>query len=455
MHRKIFSLFLILTSLVLVGQGCFGGGGSQAQEFVTLRYWRVFDGEDDFASIISSYEAQHPNVNIDYRRLRFEDYEDELVRAFAEGRGPDIFTYHNTELNEWKTLLSPMPSQVTISRLEKKNRFSQETVSVPVTKSTLTMRGLRDRFVDQVVDDVVTMSGSREVIYGLPLALDTMVLYYNIDLLNAAGIPNPPTTWDEFQEHVVQITQFDSLGNLSRPAASIGTSNNVERSTDILATIMMQVGVQMEDSSDRISLTSRTSSGKDRYTPAIEALGFYTRFANPGVESYTWNAEQPNSLQAFTSGQTAFFFGYAYHAPIIRTSSPRLRFDVTNFPQLAGSNVAKAYFANYWVEGVSARSAYKNWAWDFLLFATSDEQAAKYVARAQKPTAHKNLIETQLKDDFLGIFAKQVLLAQSWYEGRDVNAAETALRTLIDSYVSGAEPTRAIQTTERRIQATY
>lgn len=457
MIRRFFSFFLILASLVLVGQGCFGGGGEDVAQPVTLRYWRVFDGEDDFARIIEAYEARNPQVRIDYRRLRFEDYEEELIRAFAEDRGPDIFTFHNTELAEYKSLLYPMPSQVTVTQQERKNNFTQATVTVPVTKSTLSMRALRDQFVDQVIDDVVSSgrSSSSEVVYGLPLALDTMVLYYNIDLLNAAGIPTPPRTWDDFQEQVQAVTQFDSEGAISRPGASIGTSANVERATDILTTIMRQVGVTIENSNDQLSFRNRVATDGTPYDAAIEALNFYTDFANPGRLSYTWNEEQPNSLEAFTSGKTAFFFGYAYHAPIIRTNAPRLRFDITNFPQPAGDNVAKAYSANYWVEGVAASSDHKNWAWDFLLFATSDSQAADYVERAQKPTAHKRLIQDQLSDDFLGIFAQQVLLARSWYEGEDVNAAETALRDLIDTFIRGTdEPGRAIQTVERRIQAT-
>lgn len=458
--KRLISFALLASTLLLTGAGCSGATSAETSKAVTIKYWRVFDGEDDFSSIIDAYRGQHPNVTIDYRRLRFEEYEEELIRAFAEGKGPDIFTIHNTELQAYQSLISPMPTQITISQREKRNRFSQEMVDVPVTKPTLTMRELKDRFVEQVVENVVirrsTSEGSKEEIYGLPLALDTMVLYYNVDLLNAAGIPQPPKTWNDFQEQVIKLTRYDAKGELLQSGAALGSADNVERSTDILSTIMAQVGVNMTNSQGRVSFTNKVNTGETGYSAAIRALGFYTDFSNKGKEVYTWNDAQPNSLQAFISGQTAFFFGYAYHAPIIRTNAPRLKFEVTGFPQLTGDNVAKAYFANYWIEAVSSSSKNKNWAWDFLLFATSDEQAAKYLNRAQKPTAHKNLIKGQLSDEFLGPFAEQVLLARNWYEGEDVGAMETALRELITQFTNGvSEEQRAIQNAERKIQQTY
>jgi multiple sugar transport system substrate-binding protein len=457
MLRRFLTITILLSGLVLTGAGC-GGGSAATTAPVTLRYWRVFDGEDDFASIIKKYESQHPNVTIDYRRLRFEEYQDELIRAFAEGRGPDLFTVQNTEMAGYQSLMSPMPDQVTISQKEKRNRFSSEMVDVPITKPTITLRQLKERFIDQVVDNVLvstpTKDGTIDKVYGLPLAVDTLVLYYNVDLLNAAGIPKPPKTWDEFQADSIKLTSYDPKGEITQSGAALGTANNVERSSDILSTIMMQVGVKMVDARGRVNFTDKIDDNSR--AAALRALEFYTQFSNKGREAYSWNDTQSDSLQAFTSGKTAFFFGYAYHTPVIRTNAPRLNFGIAGFPQLTGANVQKAYFANYWIETVANSSKSKDWAWDFLLFATSDEQAATYIAKAQKPTAHKNLIDTQLKDEYLGPFVEQVLLAKNWYEGKDAATAETAMRDLINTFVTGTDdPERAIQNAERKIQQTY
>jgi ABC-type glycerol-3-phosphate transport system substrate-binding protein len=57
--------------------------------------------------------------------------------------------------------------------------------------------------------------------------MDSMVLYYNKDMFNAAGIVAPPTTWQEFQDDVKKLTLVDATGNIVRSGAAIGTAQNV------------------------------------------------------------------------------------------------------------------------------------------------------------------------------------------------------------------------------------
>ncbi len=456
--KSFFKLSIIALSLVLIGAGCFGGGNaSPADEQIVLRYWRVFEGEDDFRDIIAAYEARHPNVQIEYRKLLFEEYEEELIRALAEDRGPDIFTIQNTKIGEFANLIDPMPSQVTVSEQQVRGTLRREVVFVNQTKPTLNMRQLGDRYVDQVIDDVVipvqTQEGTVDVVAGLPLSLDTLALYYNKDLLGAAGIPTPPETWTDFQNQVVELTSFDSTGEVDQSGAALGTAYNVERAADLLSVIMMQAGVQMVDDRGRVDLTNTINTEAGRNIPALDALSFYTDFANPVKEVYTWTEDSPNSFEAFANGQTAFFFGYAYHNPLIRTSAPRLNYEVTHLPQIAGSK--QVHFANYWIEVVASNSRYSDWAWDFLLFATSEEQVASFLAKAEKPTAHPKLIGSQLDDEVLGVFAEQVLLADGWYMGEDWDRAEAAILELIDAYLDVEDPEDALDLAERKISQTY
>lgn len=461
MMRKFTSLFLILTALVLVGQGCFSGGGGGAQQVtdnVTLRYWRVFDGQDTFQPIINAYRQIQPNVNIEYRRLRFDEYEEELIRAFAEGRGPDIFTIHNSEVNSYRSLIQPMPSQVTITAREQRNRFNQSVVIVPRTKPTISLRQFRNDYLDQVIRDAIipvqTPTGQQEQIIGVPLSVDTMVMYYNRDLLNAAGIPQPATNWNEFQDHVIRLTSYDENGNITQSGAAIGTADNVERSVDLLSVIMMQAGTTMVNERGQVAFQETQSVDGIRQSRALNSLTFYTDFANPIRETYTWNDEQPNSLQAFINGQTAYFFGYSYHDSIIRSSAPRLSYNVAKLPQLPGAR--EVNFANYWLEVVANNTENANWAWDFLIFAQNPEVVGGFLRAARKPTARKDLIGTQIDDDFLGIFAEQLLTSRTWYQGRNTDGMEEAMRALIRSFVAGpADPLRTIEFAARAVAQTY
>lgn len=452
---RVAAVTLLFASLLLAGQGCVGGSSAPANNApVTLNYWRVYDSNEAFTEIIRSYQNTKPNVRINYRELRPERYEEELVRAIAEGNGPDIFTLPNTKLREYQNLIAPMPSSITVTELETRGTLRKEVVPVSKEKPTLSTRALKNNFVDQVIEDVLfpvqTPEGPVDAIHGLPLALDTLVLYYNRDLLNEAGIAQPAEDWAEFQNHIELLTDFNSDGSISQHGVGLGTANNVDRSTDILSLIMLQAGVEMSDPRGRPNFARPND---DRELPALDALTFYTDFANPVKSVYTWEEGPQSALNAFLAGQAAYFIGYSYHEPIIRAGAPQLNFAVSTIPQIAGAK--QVNFANYWVETVADTSENIDTAWDFLLYATDRQHVTSYLDETNKPTARKDLISNQIDDEFLGPFAEQVLTAVHWYKGEDIDRAEAALRDLIDDFLGAADPEDLLSITQSKVEQTY
>ncbi len=452
---------LLISTLLLAGQGCLNSS-LQAQpdsaKPITLNYWRVLDDGDTFDGVIAAYRALHPNVTINYRKLRLDEYEDQLVNAFAEDRGPDIFSIHNDWIRAYQPKLLPAPGSVKVAfrevqGLQKNQVWAEKTLPV------ITPAQVKNNFVDQVGRDVVIKGqsddpkqGIVDQLWGLPLAMDTMALYYNKDVLNAAGIPTPAGTWVEFQDHVKRLTAYDAQGKLVKPAAGIGTSRNVDRSFDLLSLLMMQNGAQMADANG-LPTFNRTPENLTRdVPPGLEALTFYTDFANPSKEVFTWDDTQPNSFDAFAAGKTAYYFGYAYSLPMLRARAPKLNFGITNVPQIDPAN--KVNYANYWVEAVSKKTAHPDAAWDFVQFATAADQAKLYLAKTAKPTALRSLVNTQLSDPDVGIFASQVLTARSWYVGSNIKATESVFDEMIDSTLSGAPPDRAINLAAQTVAQT-
>lgn len=449
------SAILALT-LMLVGAGC--GGPSTAQILastpVTLTIWRVFDDDETFDQIIANYRALHPNVSFEYRELRYEEYEDELIRAFAEGEGPDIFSIHNTWLGEYENLILPMPDSVTIPYAETRGTIKKETVYTLEEEPTISQRSIKNDFVDVVAQDVLrdykptTKSDTETRVFGLPLSVDTMALYYNRDLLNAAGIPEAPATWTEFQSQVEDLTRISANDQIVQTGAAIGTGRNVERATDILSLLMMQNGTQMADSRGRATFGAETDAG----FLGMQATRFYTDFANPLKTVYTWNDEQGESFDAFTSGDVAFFFGYSYHHDLIETANEKLNFGVTAMPQIDGGKVVN--YANYWVETVAKSTENEDWAWDFVEFAASAEQVTSFLEAADKPAARRALISDQLEDEKLSVFSGQTLTSESWYIGDDASVMEEALLDLIDAYLAGSDQERAIKDAQNKVNET-
>lgn len=456
MKKKIFSLALLFVFIITAGAGCSSNVTSEQLKPITINYWRVWDGPDDFQEIIAAYKLVQPNITINYRKLTFDEYEAALLDAWAEDRGPDIFSIQNTWVHKYQTKIAPVPETISIMRPAVKGSVKKEVVGELQRVRGISPTDIKNMFVDTVAADVLIANEGKEKVYGLPLSIDTLAMYYNKDLLNNAGIPELSAYWNQsFQQQIKQLTKQDSRGELIQSGVALGGSKNIERSPDILSALMMQNGAVMMNG-DAVTFNQIPAAFRDRgYNPGIEAIRFYTDFANPAKEVYSWNSELDNSLQYFIDGKLAIFFGYAYHLPTIRSQAPRLNFSIAKFPQIEGSN-AEANVANYWVETVSAKSKHQNEAWDFVQFMTTKaDQAKKYLTKTKKPTALRSVLGEQLTDESLKVFASQVLTARSWYRGKDVAAAEGAIQEMIDNVVANPEEIeRTVNLAVSRIQQT-
>lgn len=436
MKKKLISLFLLFVFLLTAGVGCKKPTMQEAVKPIVLNYWRVYDGNDDFAEIIAKYNAQHPYITINYKKLRYDEYEEALLNAFAEDRGPDIFSIHNTWVRKYESKIEPMPAQTSMVFPITQGTIKKEVIPEVRTMRSLTLKELKQNFVDVVYSDVVL----NDKIYALPLSVDTLAMYYNQDLFDQAGITEIPRYWNrDFQQMVKKLTKQDLKGNILQSGVSLGGGKNIERYGDILAILMMQNGANMMSDAGQVLFQTIPSTFQSQsYNPGLMALKFYTDFANPIKEVYCWNNDLENSVDLFASGKLAIMFGYSYHLPTIKTKAPKLNFLVEPLPQIEGS-ATPINMANYWVEAVSKKSLYKNEAWNFIQFMTNAENVGTYLKKTKKPTALRSLINSQKEDPEIGVFADQVLTAKSWYRGKNPVLAENFLADLIQAVLADTE----------------
>ncbi|MCI0479201.1 ABC transporter substrate-binding protein, partial [Candidatus Uhrbacteria bacterium] len=290
-----FMAGLVLFSL-LAGQGCTKGldpATQAASKRTELVVWGVIDESDVYQGIISDYRALHPYVSVNYRRFRLEEYEDALVNAMAEDRGPDIFLVHNTWVSKYLPKIEPMPLQTSVAYQRVVGTVKKETVYVLETEPSISVRKYKENYPDSVIKDTVrtlnvsTSADQRKLeqrIVAVPVSVDTLGLYVNKDLLNAAGIATVPKDWAGFQSVMPRLVKQDSQGNLLQSGAALGTAYNVERMSDIVSALMMQNGAEMssDDGTPTFALIPPALSGLRDQPPAYQAVGFYTDFANPG-----------------------------------------------------------------------------------------------------------------------------------------------------------------------------
>ncbi len=469
MPRSFFratAILLTVSTLLLAGFGCTKGTPQDvldATRPITLQFWGVFDDSDAYDAAIAKYHQVRPYVTIEYHKYRPEEYEKALVNALAEDKGPDIFMVNNAAMVEHQSKLLPLPASLKLPVREQQGTIQKTVVSVLRQVPSLSIRQLQSQFVDVVAKDVVlpnveatTGGGSQTVnrIFGLPLSVDTLALYYNKPLLNKAGIAEAPKTWADVQAAAKnkKLTVYDASQRITQSAIALGTANNMERGIDILQLLMMQNRTIMADDQGNVAFNLRPPSAVGDLNPGAEAAVFYTDFANPVKEVYTWNDTMPNSLEAFVGGKTAMFVGYSYELPLIRARAPKLDVGIAPVPQINES----VNFANYWVNGVSRKTAHPNESWDFVQYMAAQDQATGYLAATKKPTALKALVNAQQEDLDVGVFAEQTLTAQSWYKGKDSIATEQAFKDLIhDVLANPSNPQQWVEIAAERVRQTY
>ncbi len=435
---KKYLILLIFIFLVTAGLGCKSISQEEqaASQPLTLNYWRVYDDSDSFTDIIAAYKVLHPNITVNYRKLRPEEFQTELLNALAEDRGPDMFSIQNTWLPAYQTKIAPLPSALKVAYITTEGTYQKKTVVTIKTTATPTVKQVQDQYVAAVGADVVrndidaATQKSTKSIFGLPLAVDTLALYYNKDLLDAAGIPEPPKTWEDFNKDVKLLTRLSSDNKILQSGAALGLGKNVTRAVDILSLLMMQNGAVMANEAGFPAFQQMPTGANLTATPAAQALQFYTDFADPTKEVYSWSADMPESLDAFSRGQAAFFFGFAYHLPYIRARAPKLNFNIVSAPQINASKPVN--LASFWVETVSKKTTHLNEAWDFILFANKAENVVKYLNKVGKPPALRSLVTSQADNPDLAPFASQLLTAKTWYHGRDSVLAEQYFLEMID-----------------------
>lgn len=396
------------------------------REQVILEFWDVFDNENVYKPIIAKYRLKHPNVSIVYKKKEVDSYRQEVTEAFAEGGGPDIYAIHNTWFLLEKNRIRPLNE---------------------VLEAGVSLAPLVAQYPDAVRFDFVREDKMGDpIVYALPLAMDTLALYYNKNFFNSENILDAPVTWEEFVEDVKKLRRLGPDDEVLLAGAVMGGGTNINRSTDILSLLMLQMGTPMNNVylnrvtfADAVRKDDTPPSFFDPpYRPGQEALDFYTSFADPLSENYTWDAGGSYSIDAFVQGDAVMMINYSFHRETIRRKAPFLDFTIAPIPQPA-DRFDKVNYANYWGLTVAKLSKHADVAWEFITFMAAEENVQLYLEKSGRPPALRALVPKYQEDPELAVYANQILSAKTWVQG-DTPQVEDTLAELIEGVLARRKP---------------
>lgn len=414
----VFGVFIVVAVAVF---SLYRGGSGSDNFSVTV--WGDISLQDFNRFMTDSDLSQDRSLSLTYVQKSVATIETEFTEALARGTGPDLIILTQDKLWKERAKLAVIPYE-SISERDFKETFIEE----------------GELFL------------SVEGIYALPLFVDPLVLYYNRDLLSAVGQAKPIEYWDEIYASAANLSKKDPAGNLVSSVMALGEARNIPNAKDILAMLMLQAGTPITRLVGT-QLRSQMGLSFDFPTPPGEsALNFYTQFSNPTRVYYSWNRSLIDAQTHFTSGDSAYYLGFASELDLIRNKNPNLNFGVSLVPQSRVSDKVITYGR---LRGVAISRGTANINATFLALT---KLVSKVPALALSdvlvlPPARRDLLSDKPADAFLSVFYDASLQSKGWLDP-DTVRTDAIFREAIESVTSGRARTfEAIRNADDAIDA--
>lgn len=390
----IFLSFFVFAVLIFSGMikiGGISGGDGKASGKVVI--WGTFPNSV-MKNSLDNISSLNRNVNLKYVSHESSTYQQDLIEAFANGVGPDLFI-------------------ITPDMIQKNDNFIYKIPFASYPEKT---------FTDLYIDGASIYLDKNGVV-AMPLVVDPIVMYFNKDILTNEGIiidPNKNFSWDELFPLNSTLTKRDNIGTISQSMIALGQYGNVNNAKDILATLLVQNNNPIVERSET-GYNSILSSNVYNYTvsPIESVLKFFVEFSNPTNTAYSWNSALPNSLDMFAKSKLAFYIGRASELFNIQNINHNLSFDVTQIPQIKDTTMKRTYGEIYAV-AVSKKSTNLTSAFQIAGELSQGDSAKSISVETSLPPASKALLISEkpigLGSNFMSIFFNSALISRSWID---------------------------------------
>jgi ABC-type glycerol-3-phosphate transport system substrate-binding protein len=412
-----FILFIVIGAILF---STYKSKGSQASN-INITIWGTLPA-DSFSYFYTRYFGENSlKYNVTYVAKSEASFDQDLLEAIASGVGPDAIILPGDLIVRYSNKIYPIPYN-TLSELQFKQTYIQE------GELYLNNNG----------------------ILALPFSVDPLIMYWNRSIFNNAGITKIPTTWTEVSNLVPKIVKKDQAQNISRSAVALGEYRNITNAKDILGAIIIQAvnKIAGEDSFpignpivNRNADQTFTSSLKDNFSsktnPAITALTLFTNFSNPGKPEYSWNRSLVNSIDNFTNGDLAIYFGYSSEFVKIKNKNPNLNFMVASLPQQVDTKI-NSTIGNILGLAILKNSKDPAGAYTVISALTSADAFKYWKDIFNIPSARRDILSQNEPNAIKSVFNNSAIMSNGWY---DPNQVETGLifQEMIESYTTGRD----------------
>jgi multiple sugar transport system substrate-binding protein len=260
----------------------------QQCQSVQLQYWNPFTGPDGpyMGQLVDGFNAANPNIQVTMNTL--PEYGTQLTTAAASGTLPDVAVIWADQVATYayRNVFRPMDDVVA-------------------------QLGLSGEDFPEAVWAAGEVNGQR---YAVPLDIHPLVMFYNQDLLEAAGIEGVPQTREEFEAAAEAITGGRDYGFM------ITTGFPIEQ---IFRSLLHQFGGS-EFNEDGTEATWNSEAG-------VRALEWMKSAQERFSEA---NLEVDSELNAFKAGGAGMIWNGIWQTTNVTGDAVMFESGATAFPQI-------------------------------------------------------------------------------------------------------------------------
>lgn len=384
-----------------------GGGETEEQELAGgITVWGTMPRMAFRTTLEEIAKADSRFAVVSYAQKDEQTFDDELLNALAEGDAPDLVVLSQEDLVTWRSKLYPLSYEL------------------------IPQRSFQDAFIDGA-----EIFMRDEGVYGVPFAVDPMVLYWNKDLFATAGKIAAPATYEILvNDTVPALTRLGAGNTLEQSAVALGTYVNVTNAADILSLLMLQSGgdIAYEESGRYRVAMDRVQEGG---SSGVTALTFFTQFSDPQRSEYSWSRTRPQDTQAFLGGSLALYFGFASEYQTLREQNPNLAMDVATVPQNAADTVHRTY-AKIYAFAIPRQTVNKSGAYLVAQTFANNTYGNVLAERLSVAPARRSLLAAGHSDPVKAVFYRAAITARGWLNPAP-RETEIIFKDMIENITSG------------------
>lgn len=287
------------------------------------------------------------------------------------------------------------------------------------------------------VDGTMAQQTYNGKIYAFPISSNVFALYYNQDLLEAAGYTEPPKTMEELQEMASKLTTVDN-GTITQFGAPL------------VPTTYWWTNMTYSNG-DTFGEAGAITADNEGFTKALSWLESYVaEFGSDAVNSYVTSGQSKiNSAQdPFLAGEQALRIDGTWFYKMAEEAG--INFGLTLIPAYEAQG-DKTYSAldtsNFYIPSTAKNP---DGAWDFLKYITMGDGAKMFITLKGDLPAVKSLLEdsdvassSAAYDVYLKVLSDSTLVSMpSLLDGSGLS---TALNSAIDSVMLGGSAEEAVK----------